>query len=241
MADARGGIGQQRRPGPRATRARRPAGRVVRAVHEDSPGSRPDRGRDAVEVEVEGRWLELDAHRLAAGSEDQDLVEEPRRREEDDLVAGLDEGRAARPRSAAKPPFVIATSRGSQSRPVRAVSVAATVRCEAGSLTACRRTSPCPAARRGAASASTYAGERHLLRVADGEVRDVGLGVELRERPTEELQEGRNALAEALGGRCGGRHRGSLFRGSGKFGARLAPAFADLSAQIGLRAVSRAV
>ena len=34
---------------------------------------------------------------------------------------------------AAKPPLVIATSAGSQSRPVRCVSVAATVCCEAGS------------------------------------------------------------------------------------------------------------
>ena len=50
-----------------------------------------DRCADAVEVEVERRRLELDAHRLAAGGEGQQLVEEPGRREEDQLVAGVED------------------------------------------------------------------------------------------------------------------------------------------------------
>ena len=63
--------------------------------------------------------------------------------------------------------------------------------------------------------------QRHLLRVADREVRDVGIAVELREVSAEEREERRDALAHALGGGGGGGHRRSIPRIGGPDNARM--------------------
>ena len=65
------------------------AARVVRRVHDDRRGAFGDRRLDRVEVEVPGLVVHghPDGVRLAA--EDDRLVEEPRGREEDHLVAGV--------------------------------------------------------------------------------------------------------------------------------------------------------
>lgn len=48
-----------------------------------------ERRHDGGDVELEGRWRQLDADRHGAAGMDHCLVEEPRRAPEDDLVTGL--------------------------------------------------------------------------------------------------------------------------------------------------------
>ena len=159
-----------------------------------------------VDVQVEARRVQRDANRLAAGGEDEQLVEEPGRREEDDLVARVDQ-RPQGDAMAAKPPLVIATSAGSQSMPVRCGQRGGDgpLRGRLGQLVG----EPVLVLRHGVAlQRLDVAGERHLLGIADREVRDVGMLVELRERAAEEGEEGRDALADpvALPGRLDGGH-----------------------------------
>jgi hypothetical protein len=84
-----------RRPGQHggealeSVQAEDPASGVVRGVDEDGAGARRDGRLERVQVELEGRWSHGDPDGLAAGRDDQQLVEEPWRREEDDVVAGL--------------------------------------------------------------------------------------------------------------------------------------------------------
>jgi hypothetical protein len=191
----------------------------VRAVDEDHAGARRDGGRDPVDVEIEGGRLEPDAHRLAAGDEDEQLVEEPRRRQEDDLVTGPYErsqrhgyGReaAVRHRHVGGVP-VEAGPRPQRlgDRPLRCrlrELVGEPVLVQRGDVLLERL---------------DIARQRHLLRVADGEVRDVGIAVELGEVPAEEGEEGGDALAHALRGGCGGRHRWSIPRILGLDNARM--------------------
>ena len=70
-------------------RAVDPARRVVRAVDDDRAGPRRDGRRDGVRIEVEGGRGEPDPDRCGARRRDHELVEEPRRGEEDDLVADV--------------------------------------------------------------------------------------------------------------------------------------------------------
>ena len=88
-ADPVAGTAQRRRQRLEVGRRVDPAARVVGRVQQD--GARPgrDRGIDRGQVEVERRRRQRDPDRDAARGEDQDLVEEPRRREEDHLVARL--------------------------------------------------------------------------------------------------------------------------------------------------------
>ena len=65
------------------------AARVVRRVDDDRPGARGDRAPDGVDRQLELRRLEVDAHRLGGVGEDHRHIEEPRRREVDDLVAWI--------------------------------------------------------------------------------------------------------------------------------------------------------
>src|SRR5690606_40703901 len=67
------------------------AGRVVRRVDDDGPCARRDGGGDGVDIEVERLPIDRDLHRRAAGVHDDQLIEEPRRQVDDDLVAGRSE------------------------------------------------------------------------------------------------------------------------------------------------------
>ena len=73
-------------------RAIDPAGRVVRAVDDDRAGPRRDGRRDRARIEVEGGRGEPDPDRGGARRRDHELVEEPRRGEEDDLVTDVAQG-----------------------------------------------------------------------------------------------------------------------------------------------------
>ena len=68
-----------------------PAAGVVRRVDEDGPRPGRDRGRDRLDVEVERGRRQGHADRGPAGRLDEQLVEEPGRRREDDLVARLED------------------------------------------------------------------------------------------------------------------------------------------------------
>ena len=73
-------------------RAVDPAGRVVRAVDDDRAGPWRDGRRDRAGIEVEGGRREPDPDRGGARRGDHELVEEPWRGEEDDLVADVAQG-----------------------------------------------------------------------------------------------------------------------------------------------------
>ncbi len=69
-----------------------PAGGVVRRVDDDRARPRRDRRGDGVDVEVERGLGEVDADGRCAGRGDHQLVEEPRWREVDHLVADVAQG-----------------------------------------------------------------------------------------------------------------------------------------------------
>jgi hypothetical protein len=68
-----------------------PFRRVVRRVDQDDARPGRERARDGVHVQIERRGLDPDPDRRAGGSQDHRLVEEPGRRDEHDLVAGVDD------------------------------------------------------------------------------------------------------------------------------------------------------
>ena len=81
--EQRGELGEQRRPVD-------PPRRVVRRVHDDGARPRRDRRLDRLEVQIEGTLaIRVHPHRRRARGDDQRLVEEPRRRDEDHLVADV--------------------------------------------------------------------------------------------------------------------------------------------------------
>ena len=182
-----------------------PAGRVVRAVDQDHPGARRDRSRDAVDVEVERRRIEPNPDGLAARDEDQQLVEEPRRGEEHDFVTRANEraeGHGDRREAAVR------------HRHVGGVPIEPGSRAERLCDRSLRRRlrelvrEPVLVLRDEMVLERVHvARERHLLRIADREVRDVGFGVEPGELAPEEGEERGDALAHPLGGWGGGRHR----------------------------------
>ncbi len=65
------------------------AARVVRRVHDDRGGALGDRRLDRIQVEVPGLVVHGDPDRVRLAAEDDRLVEEPRRRQEDHLVTGI--------------------------------------------------------------------------------------------------------------------------------------------------------
>ena len=60
-------------------------------VEHDHSRSWTDGGGDALELQVERRRLQAHTNWLAPRGQDEHLVEEPRRRQEDDLVSRLNE------------------------------------------------------------------------------------------------------------------------------------------------------
>ena len=67
------------------------SGRIVRRVDDEGAGARGDRGTDRVGVEIVARPAQPHAHRRRAKHGDHRFVEEPRRRQKDELVAVVDE------------------------------------------------------------------------------------------------------------------------------------------------------
>ena len=139
---------RRQQPGQGAQRLRRvdaPAG-VVGRVDDDGPGPRRQRPR---------RWprrsrsqlsaVDLHAHRDRAPVQRQRLVEEPGRRVEDDLVAGIDDGvqRGRQPAErAVGHADVVVLVRQAVARAQRARPPAPAIRARCS----CRRTSPCSGA-----------------------------------------------------------------------------------------------
>ena len=102
--------------------------------------------------------------------------------------------------SAAKPPLVMATSSGSHAMPVLSDRLLATAILAFGSLNLYAN----QFRRRGSRwvrSVSTYSAIGHLERVADREVRDFRVLVQLRERAIEEVDE-RRGCCRAAGRSC---------------------------------------
>ena len=82
-----------------------PAARVVRRVDDDRARLRRDVPLDGVDRKLELRRREIDAYRLCAARKDHRDVEEPRRREVDHLVAGIEhraQRRSERPEGAGR-------------------------------------------------------------------------------------------------------------------------------------------
>src|SRR6185312_12576667 len=77
-------------PRQRGRRVNPPRG-IVRGVDDYSPGPWPQRPGDALDVQVEVRRMELDPNRSGTTGDDHRFVEEPRRAQENDLVARVDQ------------------------------------------------------------------------------------------------------------------------------------------------------
>ena len=157
-----------------------------------------------VDVEVERRRIESNPDRLAAGREDQQLVEEPWRGQEHDLVTGSHErpkGHGDRREAAVRHRDVrrVPIEPGSRAKRLRDRLLGRGFRELVGEPVLVLRDEM-------VLERGDVFGKRHLLGVADGEVRDVGLGVEPGELAPEEGEERGDALAHPFRGRGGGRH-----------------------------------
>ena len=196
MTDARGRIGQG--CGKRLEHLGRvdAAGRVMRAVDQHGTRARTDGGRDAVDVEIERRGLQRESYGLAADREDEDLVEEPRRRQEENLVSRLDQrpqGDGNGGEAAVRHRHVGGIPRHPGPRGERLRHRA--LRCRLRELVG----EPVLVLRLEVAlQCLDVARQRHLLGIADREVRDVRIPVQPGVGPAEEREEGRNALAQPV-------------------------------------------
>jgi hypothetical protein len=110
-----------------------PAARVVRVVEDDEARAGRDPGSDRLDVETKGGRPKADTNRHAVGGQDEHLVEEPGRREEDRLVPRFEkrpQGDCQGGETAVGHGHV----RGIPLEPARCDRVRATARCDVGSF-----------------------------------------------------------------------------------------------------------